>query len=474
MPPATARGYHGAHRGAIIDPVIGDDWSLRSRRVVTPEGVRPARVTIRDGRIAEISESGDPVTFDFGDAAVLPGGVDPHVHCDEPGRTDWEGFASATRAAAAGGITTLIDMPLNSVPATVDASALAAKRRAADGRCSVDVGFWGGVVPENAPELDGLWRDGVLGFKCFLVPSGVPEFGAVGARELAAALPILARLGAPLLVHAEAPELLLPGPGGGSRQYSTYLRSRPPEAEAAAIAQVAAAALRHGVSVHIVHVSSAAGVAEVARARALGAAVTAETCPHYLTFAAEEIPDGATLYKCAPPIREASARQALWDALESGTLDFIASDHSPSPPAGKALESGDFFAAWGGVSSLQLSLRAAWTGANARGHDLGTLARWMSTAPARFAGLAGRKGAIAVGCDADLVVFDPESCDGVDAGRLEHRHKITPYAGRILRGRVLRTYLRGELIYDGAQFPVPPRGVLLDRSASGEAATRNA
>src|SRR5260221_7273115 len=362
---------------------------VRSRRVVTPEGIRPAAIHISDGKIARVAPwddaSGDIV--DHGELAILPGIVDTHVHLDEPGRADWEGFATATRAAAIGGVTTLVDMPLNSIPPTTTREALSAKRAAARGQCAVDVGFWGGVVPGNERELAGLVADGVRGFKCFLVDSGVGEFGWVGETELAPAMQILAGLGAPLLVHAE-----LAGPidaataelaGADPCRYATYLASRPPAAEEQAIQLVTRLCKATGARTHIVHHSAASALPLLRAARAEGLPLTAETCPHYLHFTAEAIPDGATPFKCAPPIRDAANPPALWRALAEGVLDLVASDHSPSSPGLKAIEAGDFVAAWGGGSGLQLALPVVWTEASARGHGLVDIARWMPAGPAR-------------------------------------------------------------------------------------------
>lgn len=437
--------------------------------MVTPEGVRPALVRVHRGKIESIAvyEGTNDPSEDLGDLVLLPGMVDSHVHINEPGRTDWEGFATATRAAAAGGITTLVDMPLNSIPATTRVAALALKRSAAAGQLRVDVGFWGGVVPGNEDEIEPLWRAGVLGFKCFLVPSGVDEFEALSTADLERSMPILSRLGAPLLVHAESPGEIERAAHaqtvGDPRQYAHYLLTRPPEAEAMAIAEIARLALRHGTRVHIVHVSSIAGLAEIRRARAEGARISAETCPHYLSFSAEEIPDGATELKCAPPIREAKHREGLWNALAEGHLELIASDHSPSPPELKNRDEGNFLSAWGGIASLQVALAAAWTGARQRGHALTQIARWMSLEPARLAGLDRRKGAIAPSLDADLVVFDPDRRFTVHGSDLEHRHPLTPYEGRELTGVTVRTYVRGQLVYDEGRFPSPPIGELLSR-----------
>jgi allantoinase len=381
---------------------------------------------------------------DAGDLLVMPGVVDTHVHVNEPGRTNWEGFESATRAAAAGGVTTILDMPLNSVPATTNVKALGAKRAAAEGKSSVNVEFIGGVVPGNAGDLEGLRDAGVRAFKCFLSPSGVDEFPRVTERDLAKAFPVLARLGLPLMVHAEDPALLRDGTSSPS--YADYLASRPVEAEHSAIELLIGLMNRSRTPVHIVHLSSATSLEIVAAAKRRGLPLTVETCPHYLTFAAEEIPDGATEYKCAPPIRSREERDGLWRALIAGNIDLVASDHSPCPPNMKRTH-GDFFSAWGGIASLQLSLPAVWTGARARGVSPERVAEWMSAAPARLAGLADRKGAIAEGFDADIVIWDPDASFVVDPSKLFHRHAVTPYAGRQLFGVVHATYVGGRKVF---------------------------
>jgi allantoinase len=452
----------------VVERVI-----IRAMRVVFPDGVRPATIHIRDGRIARIGAYDDPgqgsanavaERFDAGDLAVSPGLVDTHVHVNEPGRAEWEGFDTGTRAAAAGGVTTIVDMPLNSVPATTSVMALETKRAAAHDRCHVDVAFWGGLVPGNAPDLDGLVNAGVRGFKCFLVPSGVDEFPAVGERDLREAMPVIARRGVPLLVHAEAPGFIA-NCGFRIADYARYAATRPAEAEVEAIRLVVRVARESAVRVHIVHVASAEAADEVARAKADGIAITAETCPHYLTFAAEDVPDGATEFKCAPPIREARHREALWNALARGTLDLVATDHSPAPPALKC--PGDFARAWGGIASLELSLAALWTAAASSVEtstlkvDLCSMARWMSEAPARLAGLDDRKGRVAVGFDADLVVWDPDAEWAVEPSRLQQRHKLTPYAGRRLRGLVQTTFVRGRRVWDGRQLVAAGSGQLL-------------
>jgi len=438
---------------------------IRSRRVVTPEGIRPASVAIRGGRISGVESESAPAAgtsvLDFGEAVVMPGLVDTHVHVNEPGRTDWEGFETASRAAAAGGVTTLLDMPLNSVPPTTTIKGLEAKRRAAKGRCFVDVGFWGGLVPGNAEELLPLLDAGVFGFKCFLAPSGVPEFDEVREGDLRAALPPLVERGALLLVHAELPDRLNLGWNEKRRSYASYLASRPGAAEGEAAALLVRLSRDSGCRIHVLHLSSAEALAPLAEARGEGLPITAETCPHYLFFAAEEIPDGATQFKCAPPIREASNREFLWKALREGAIGMIVSDHSPAPPGKKMLGSGDFREAWGGISSLELTLAATWTAASERGFSIADVAEWMCRAPARLSGLDRRKGVLAPGADADIVVFRPEESFEVVPGRLHQRHKLTPYSGRVLKGVVEATFLRGKRIYDQGGFPAGPIGELL-------------
>jgi allantoinase len=438
---------------------------VRGRRVVTPDGTRPAAIHVENGRIARVTGFGDArgvAEFtDVGDLLVLPGLVDSHVHVNEPGRTEWEGFETATRAAAAGGVTTLLDMPLNSIPATTSLAALRAKREAAAGRTWVDVGFIGGVVPGNADALRDLAAAGVLAFKCFLVPSGVDEFEHVGERDLREAMPILASLGLPLMVHAELPGLI-ESAHGDRRCYDVYLASRPAPAETQAIALMIELCAQTGARTHIVHVSSAGSVPLLRSARQRGLRMTAETCPHYLAISAEEISDGATEFKCAPPIRDRANRDALWEALVRGDLDMIVSDHSPCPPSMKQRESGDFFAAWGGIASLQLGASVVWSEMRARALPIGCLVRWMSDAPARLVGLEGRKGRIAPGYDADLVLWDPDGEQVVAPETLLHRHPVTPYLGRRLPGVVEATYVRGQLAYDRRAGPVAtPPGRLL-------------
>ena len=445
---------------------------IRGARVATPEGIRAAAIHVAGERIAAVRPFGEvphgAEVVEAGDALVFPGLVDTHVHVNEPGRTDWEGFASATRAAAAGGVTALLDMPLNSRPPTTTAAALARKRAAAEGQCAIDVGFLGGVVPGNASELPALHAAGVFGFKCFLCSSGVDEFPPVSREDLHEALAILAALDATLMVHAELPAELARAAGGAAgadpRTYATWLASRPVGAEVEAVRLSIELARESGARVHVVHVSSPEAAALVAEARGAGVRVSAETCPHYLTFAAEEIPDGATGYKCAPPVRGAEAREGLWAALEGGAFDAVVSDHSPAAPPMRDA-GGDFLRAWGGIASLQLRLPAVWTAARARGHGPERLVAWLCSGPARLAGLEGRKGAIAPGFDADLVLWRPEEELVVAERGLRHRHAATPWLGRRLAGTVEATWLRGELAFSRGELEGPPRGRLLARSA---------
>ena len=444
-----------------------DALVVRSERVVLPDEVRPASVHIANGRIATIAAYADVPSgvrlLDAGPHMLLPGLVDTHVHINDPGRAEWEGFEHATKSAAAGGVTTLVDMPLNSIPPTTDVRALEAKREVATGRCHVDVGFWGGVVPGNVDSLEPLVRAGVLGFKCFLCPSGVDEFAHVTEKDLRVALPVLSRLGLPLLAHAEMPALLNDQAAGDPRRYATWLESRPPASEHAAIDLLVRLAREFDAAVHIVHLASSDALPSLQAARMAGAKVTIETCPHYLTFAAEDIPDGATAFKCAPPIRSRAHREGLWRGLADGVIDLVATDHSPAPPSMKRLDSGDFMRAWGGIASLQVGLSAVWTGASARGFSIEDVVRWMCRAPARLAGLEARKGAIAAGKDADLIVWDPDAESSVDPAALHHRHPVTPYAGLRLRGRVVTTLLRGVTVLREGRFAAEPLGQPLGR-----------
>jgi len=426
------------------------DLIIRGRRVVLPETIAPRSVHIREERIVFVGDYDDVAdgceVVEAGDSVVMPGLVDTHVHINAPGRTEWEGFRSATLAAAAGGVTTVVDMPLNSVPPTTTLAGLFTKLDAARDECFVDVGFWGGVVPGNTAELAPMFAAGVVGFKCFLVPSGVDEFEHVTEADLREAMPELTRLGALLIVHAE-----LPGPiteNFGGTDYRAFLESRPRAAENEAVELMIRLSREFDTRVHIVHLSSADAIPLLREAQAAGVKITAETCPHYLHFAAEEVPAGATEFKCCPPIRERDNREELWDGLKDGTIGLIVSDHSPCPGEMKLRESGDFMKAWGGIASLQLRLPIVWTEARRRGFSLLDLTRWLCTNPARQVSLEPQKGSISVGHDADLVIWNPDTQFTVDASALHHRHKITPYAGEVLSGAVQQTFLRGKKITD--------------------------
>ena len=428
---------------------------LRSNRVILPTGERPASVHVHDGRIVAIGPHSDPGD-DLGDLVLLPGLVDTHVHVNEPGRTEWEGFASATRAAAAGGVGTVVDMPLNSLPPTVTAEALAAKRAAASGQCLVDVAFWGGAVPGNLADLAPLHEAGVLGFKAFLVDSGVPEFGHLDDAGLRAALAEVARLGSLLLLHAEDPTALEAAPPPSGRGYRRFLASRPREAEERAVERVVTALREVGGRAHVVHLSDADAVPIVAAAQAEGLALTAETCPHYLALTAGDVPDGATEYKCCPPIRERDDQDGLWAGLAAGTIGAVVSDHSPSTVDLKRLDSGDFGEAWGGIAGLQLSLPVVWTEARRRGHTLVDVVRWMARGPADLVGLTDR-GRIEPGAVAHLAVLAPDAAFTVDVAALHHRNPVSPYAGRVLTGVVRQTWLHGAPV----DLAAAPRGRLL-------------
>ena len=463
------------------------DLVVRGRNVVLvntsttslAHSVAPAAIQIREGRIAAINSydnvpSGVECFEAAADSIVMPGLVDSHVHINEPGRTDWEGFATATRAAAAGGVTTLVDMPLNSIPPTTTLEGFNQKLTSARPQSSVDMAFWGGVVPGNSQELRPLHDAGVVGFKCFLIHSGVDEFPNVTESDLREALPVLTDLDSLLIVHAEVPGPIeragVPSCHGEAvkeqcRAYETFLASRPRAAENEAIELMIRLSREFGTRVHIVHHSSADALPILAEAKREGLSITAETCPHYLTFAAEEIPDGATEFKCCPPIRERENREQLWQALRAGTLDMIVSDHSPCPPELKQKDRGDFLAAWGGISSLQWRLPVVWTEAQKRGFGVEEIAEWLCRSPARLVGLENTKGSIAVGSDADLVIWNPKKSFKVQPDIIHHRHKLTPYAGREFAGVVETTFLRGRKVYDDGQFIGGPQGQLLFKTA---------
>jgi allantoinase len=435
-------------------------------QVLTEEGIAPRRVTVRDGRIVSVEPVSDSAPTAEAesitlaeDEVLIPGLVDTHVHVNEPGRTEWEGFATATRAAAAGGVTTILDMPLNSIPATTSLAALRVKQESAAGQCSVDVGFWGGAGPDSLGHLAELHEAGVFGFKCFLLDSGVPEFPPLNPEQLVAAMTEIAAFDGLLIVHAEDPQVIADNAKPHTVHYREFLDSRPPAAETTAIDTVLAAARATGCRTHIVHLSSAEALPSIIVAKAEGVRLTVETCPHYLTLAAEQIADGQTQFKCCPPVRGAANADLLWEALAAGVIDFVVSDHSPSTIDLKRLDEGDFGAAWGGISSLQLGLPLIWTEGRRRGHTLADVVGWMATATAEKIGVSG-KGKIAVGYSADLVVFAPDATQTVDAAALHHRNAVTPYHGQTLDGVVRATYLRGEPISP------PPQGVLLSRAGA--------
>ncbi|MVO86183.1 allantoinase AllB [Streptomyces sp. p1417] len=441
------------------------DLVLRSTRVITPEGTRAASVAVSGGTIVAVRDIDAAVPTharveDFGDDVLLPGLVDTHVHVNDPGRAEWEGFWTATRAAAAGGITTLVDMPLNSLPPTTSVDRLRTKQAVAAAKAHIDVGFWGGALPDNVKDLRPLHDAGVFGFKCFLSPSGVEEFHELNQEQLAVSMGEIAGFGGLLIVHAEDPHELAAASaaGKGGPRYADFLGTRPRVSENTAIEGLIALARRIGARVHVLHLSSSDALPLIAAAKREGVGVTVETCPHYLTLTAEEVPDGASEFKCCPPIREAANQDLLWQALADGTIDCVVTDHSPSTAD---LKTADFATAWGGISGLQLSLPAVWTAARARGHGLEDVARWMSTRTARLVGLE-QKGAIEAGRDADFAVLAPDETFTVDPARLQHRNRVTAYAGKTLSGVVKSTWLRGQRIVSDGEFTAPA-GRLLER-----------
>jgi allantoinase len=445
------------------------DLLIRSTRIITPAGMRPGAIHIHGERIVSVGTHlevpSDCKVVDAGDSVVMAGIVDAHVHVNEPGRTDWEGYATATQAAAAGGVTTLVDMPLNSIPPTTTLHGFERKLAAADGQCAIDVAFWGGVIPGNTADLAPLLRAGVRGFKCFLIDSGVPEFPNVDEADLQTAMRELARLDAVLLVHAE-----LAGPverasvavsSADSREFETFLRSRPRDAENEAIALMIRLSRETGARVHIVHHSSADALELLERAKNEGVRMTAETCPHYLTFFSEEVPAGATEFKCCPPVRERENREKLWKGLADGVLDMVVSDHSPCTPNLKLLEAGDFMQAWGGIASIQLGLPVMWTNMRERGVPMERLSEWMSHRPAQLAGIDDRKGRLAPGFDADITIWNPDAYFEVAPEMIRHKHKLTPYNGRRLCGVVESVLLRGRRIFRDGELTSVNSGRLI-------------
>ena len=444
------------------------EFAIRSRRVVTSAGLRDSAVVVRNGKIADVCPPEQiplriPVK-DFGNLVVMPGLVDTHVHINEPGRTDWEGFETATKAAAAGGITTLVDMPLNSSPVTTTLDAFHKKLVSTRGKLWVDCGFYAGLIPGNNKDLRLLIDAGVLGFKAFLIDSGIDEFPNVTEKDLRAGMPTIAASGLPLLVHCELhttsniPTLQQ----SKLKDYPSFLSSRPPQWEHDAIDLMISLCKEFRCRTHIVHLSSANGAEILSKARAEGLPLTVETCPHYLFFSSEDIPDRDTRFKCTPPIRERENRERLWKALEEGTIDFIVSDHSPATPEMKLLGEGDFHRSWGGIASLQFGLSIVWTEAKSRGFTFENLTQWMSSRPASLVGLTS-KGSIEVGFDADFVVWDPESSFKVKPSIIQHRHKITPYEGKTLFGVVKKTFVRGTEVFDSGTLTKDPAGVVILR-----------
>jgi allantoinase len=440
--------------------------ALRSQRVVTPEGERAATILIENGCISALlpyEAEVDTNIVDVGHSVILPGVIDPHVHINEPGRTDWEGFDTATRAALAGGLTSLVDMPLNSAPVTTSVANLELKKAATQGQLHTNVGFWGGVVPGNAAEIEPLIAAGVLGFKAFLTHSGIDDFPNATEKDLRQVMPILARHKLPLLVHCELSKEDDVWKQNDHRSYPNYLASRPKKWEDDAVAMMIRLCEEFDCPVHIVHLSSANSIAPIAAAKAKGLPLTVETGQHYLYFNAEDIADGQTQFKCAPPIREKANNDQLWAALQAGIIDFVATDHSPAPPDLKQLESGDFTTAWGGIASLQLALPVLWTAARRRGASLNDIARWLSENPAKLAGQAQKKGKIAPGFDADLIVFDAEKTFVVSEEMIQHKHKVSPYICQELAGVIELTFLKGEEVFQRPTFTQLNHGEILTR-----------
>lgn len=448
------------------------DFGLYSRQVVTADGVREAVVIVRDGKISAVTSREQAPSHlpieDLRQLVLMPGVVDSHVHVNEPGRTEWEGFRTATLAAAAGGITTIVDMPLNCIPVTTTAEAFSTKLPSASDQLWTDCAFYGGVIPGNQGELEALIEMGVLGFKCFLIHSGIDEFPNTTEADLRRSMPILARHNVPLLVHAELEcSDEQPHKWKSPSSYKDFLSSRPRRWENDAIKLMIDLCREYSCPVHIVHLSSSDALPLIAAAKKEGLPFTVESCPHYLTLESEQIPDGDPRYKCAPPIREAENREKLWQGLTDGIIDFVVSDHSPCLPSLKHLTTGDLEKAWGGISSLQFGLPVIWTEASNRGFDIGQVAKWMCEKPADFLNLAESKGRIAPGCNADLVVFDPDKEFEINREIIQHKNKVTPYEGKRLRGVVERTYVGGNLVYKGGAFKPTSYGKKVLRKSAG-------
>jgi len=441
------------------------DLAISGNNILTRDGLQRAVVLVSNGQIVEVAPalpdniSPDNIT-DIGNRLLMPGVIDPHVHINEPGRTEWEGFETATRAAITGGITTLVDMPLNASPVTATVKAFEQKLAAAANQLHTSCGFWGGVVPGNEKEIPGLIDKGVLGFKAFLTHSGIDDFPNVTAADLEKAMPLIAESNLPLLVHCELSDDMAP-PVTDPHSYRQYLASRPAHWEDAAIALMIKLCEKYRCRVHIVHLSAASSIAQLRQAKEKGLPITVETAQHYLYFNAEAIADGQTQFKCAPPIRNKVNNEQLWEALQQGIIDFVATDHSPATPALKQLESGNFSKAWGGIASLQLALPVLWTAARKRKIPVTAMAEWLGAAPARLAGL--QKGMIAKGYSADFVIWDPEATFKVTESILHHKHKVTPYINETLYGVVEQTYLGGRLVYDRGHLTAPHTGNIILR-----------
>ncbi|SFD60771.1 allantoinase [Chitinophaga sp. CF118] len=441
------------------------DLAIKGNKILTPDGIRKTIVIIKDGLILDLVNDlpADANVIDIKDKILMPGITDPHVHINEPGRTSWEGFETATMSALAGGITTLVDMPLNSSPVTTTVNALEEKLLSATNKLYTNCGFWGGIVPGNDKEITGLIRSGVLGFKVFLTHSGIDDFPATPGYELKKVMPVIAKHKLPLLVHCEISTQVIPPPVSDVRSYPAYLASRPRQWENEAISLMIRLCEAYNCPVHIVHLSSSDAIGQILRAKIRGLPLTVETAPHYLYFNAEDIPDGQTQFKCAPPIRERANNNLLWEALQAGIIDFVATDHSPAPPELKLLESGNLTKAWGGIASLQLALPILWTAARKRGITLEQIGSWLCEKPTQLTGTYQRKGRIAPGYDADLVIWDAEKQFTVTAEGLYHKHKVTPYLNETLYGVVEQTYLQGVKVFDNGTFSHPPAGKIISR-----------
>lgn len=447
--------------------------AFRGSRVVLEGSVEKACIVVENGKIVEIL-TGDSVddiniedyckVIDAGDDVIMPGVVDSHVHVNEPGRTMWEGYWTATSAAAVGGTTTIVDMPLNCIPSTTSLSALETKLKYAQHKCFVDVGFWGGIVPNNQDELVPMLNAGVLGFKCFLIHSGVDDFPAVTRSDLEAAMEILKDTDAVVLFHAEMDCSCGSVSTGEPKAYKTFLESRPEIMEIEAIKLVCEMCLKYRVRCHIVHLSSASALPLIVEAKRMGAPLTVETCHHYLSLDAETIPEGATEFKCCPPIRSKTNQELLWEGLRQGEIDMVVSDHSPCTPDLKDKETGDFTTAWGGIASVQFGLSLFWTSCQRYGFSLNDVVRLLCSNTAQLAGLGDRKGAIKIGYDADFVIWDPYSSFQITEGMVRHKNKLTPYCGRKFQGVVKTTILGGTTIHENNVLVRIPVGNFLLRN----------